>query len=380
MLSALLQSTYSKVFRRVAVAIIGTGVVYGAGTIDIVPQTAEVPATAVIKYAAKETVFDTPTGHIEDGYYYALEDGSGYIAHDSKVFTIATNYEEFSKAPYPQYQLATILGYQDRVHYTDGGVNRVVDMYPSRYDSLAVTNAKMDILKQDYSISLNEVIFSPLVANAAIAFDAKAIGGPTTATSITFSHTQTGSNLALAVSAYTLNDTITGITYNSVAMSFVNKTTYPGAGRIGATEYHLEGGSTGANNVVVSASGSVQIIGMSSSYTGVKQTAQPNPTGNNTGTSVSGTCTMTAATANSWYVMAEANAAGTCTAGASTNLRQTDANGACHADGGPFTGSNTLTVTHGSALFATVCMAFEEAAAAGGTDPQDLTWFLMLMQ
>lgn len=107
----------------------------------------------------------------------------------------------------------------------------------------------------------------------AIAFDAKTDKQQGAATSLTFSHTCTGSNLILFVGAQTgdnlLLDQVTGITYNSVAMTracIQNAVPSNSAHYL----YYLLNPSTGANNVVISVTGGSQTIrGMATSYTGV---------------------------------------------------------------------------------------------------------------
>lgn len=352
-----------------------TGALIFGGTADVIPHDPDVPQQAQIEYAYNATVFDTATGDVEFETYYALEDGSGYIGKSTE-FDATTNFFRFSEKPFENLKLINITGYQPRVKYRDGATSFIKDIQRDRYEAQKLPDAKIESFKDPYTVTPFEIIAERAIptAYAAIAFDATATGGPTTATSITFSHTTTGSNRGLGVGAFTLNDTITGITYNAVGMTFQNKTTYPGAGRIGATEYYLNAPATGANNVVVSASGSVQIIGHSSSYTGVLQTGQPETLGNGSGTGTSHTCAITTVTAQDWMIISDANAAGTVGAGASTNVRQTDANGTGYGDGGPFaSGSNTLTFTTGSASWATVCMSIAPAAVANTFNPR-LFW------
>lgn len=122
----------------------------------------------------------------------------------------------------------------------------------------------------------------------AIAFDAvsggKDNGGAVT--SITFSHTCTGANLVLVVVAYIDNiggTSITGVTYNGVAMTQV--ATVTGGTRVQSYSFILVNPATGAHNVVVSANqvigGNQQIAANSMSYTGCAQTGQPDSNGTN---------------------------------------------------------------------------------------------------
>jgi len=110
-----------------------------------------------------------------------------------------------------------------------------------------------------------------------IAFDAAAQSSNTGASSLTYSHTVTGSNTILFVGA-TMDDgdNLTGITYGGAAMTLIDKI----SGGISANHYiylyYLINPSTGANNVVISRSTSTGFLGgFSTSYTGAKQTGVP---------------------------------------------------------------------------------------------------------
>lgn len=138
----------------------------------------------------------------------------------------------------------------------------------------------------------------------AIAFDAV---GPTNAwtggaTSLTFSHTCTGDNRLLLVGFLTNNstDVITGVTYNSVAMTRLKEQDHGDGYR--NYVYGLIAPATGANNVVISASSSSVIYAVSASYTGVSQSTLPS---NVLGKAMDGatwTETINIGTANSWAV------------------------------------------------------------------------------
>src|SRR3989442_1524846 len=110
----------------------------------------------------------------------------------------------------------------------------------------------------------------------AIAFDAISAVAAATATSLTFAHTCTGSNRILFVAG---NDkvaaatVVTGITYNSVAMTKINGVQIPTSRFI--TLWDLVAPASGSNNVVVSASESGHLRFVAASYTGAKQSAQP---------------------------------------------------------------------------------------------------------
>lgn len=99
-----------------------------------------------------------------------------------------------------------------------------------------------------------------------------AVSSPGSVNSSTFSHTCSGSDrlLLVAVTKRTSDD-ITGVTYNGVAMTQIIKRDHADS-----TEflyiYGLIAPATGANNVIVSASGTSVMYHGVTSYTGVGQT------------------------------------------------------------------------------------------------------------
>lgn len=199
----------------------------------------------------------------------------------------------------------------------------------------------------------------------AIAFDA-ATGSSTTGTSLTYSHTCSGSNRALIVHYVTdtSNDLVTGVTYNGVAMSFIGRVQSPSSRWTGI--YYLAAPATGANNVVISASGSAYLEASSASYTGVKQTGNPEANASNTGASVTSLSgTVTTITDNAWLVMGGHAAAGSQAAGTGTTRRHIgtvsaffDSNGAKSP-----TGSYSLQQTHASTNCSVYILSLEDAGA-----------------
>lgn len=166
----------------------------------------------------------------------------------------------------------------------------------------------------------------------AIAYDAE-YGSFTNSSSgsLTYSHTCTGSDLVLYVMAATASGvTVTGITYNGVSMTLVDSYTGIGLATDNVYLYILVGPSTGANNIVISASGSGSLIyAGSSSYTGAAQSGQPVHTAkNSTASATSLTTTVDTSSApstdNCWVIggyLMDGNF--TASAGANTTLRTT---------------------------------------------------------
>jgi hypothetical protein len=136
----------------------------------------------------------------------------------------------------------------------------------------------------------------------AIAFDNATDGNINNGTSLTFSHTCSGSNrfLKVSIKLYGAND-ITGVTYNGVAMSHI-ATAVQGTEGSRAVMYGLIAPATGANNVVISRTSSNFIAGSAESYTGVSQSGQPEASGTDFDTAAQTTPTATVTSSNAWLV------------------------------------------------------------------------------
>lgn len=167
----------------------------------------------------------------------------------------------------------------------------------------------------------------------AIAFDAATDGGKVNpGTSLTFSHTCTGSNGLLVVGFAGDNfggaDDVSSVTYNSVALTLAKKITSATGGDRISYIYYLLGPATGAHNVVITCSSSHLIQGGAVSYTGVKQSAQPDASTTNFSSTSATTLTtsLTTVNDNSWCVLLHGGYDGGSapTAGASTTRRTFD--------------------------------------------------------
>lgn len=160
----------------------------------------------------------------------------------------------------------------------------------------------------------------------AIAIDATSNGTGATATSITWSHTCTGDDRILIVACgIPDSDTITGVTYNSVALTLIDKIQVDFTGVPDRYIYlwYLIAPATGANDIVVSSSASQILKGAAASYTGVKQTGQPDSSAKNKGASTNTfTATTTTVANNSWLVMVGKFQDTTISAGTDTTLRR----------------------------------------------------------
>lgn len=134
-----------------------------------------------------------------------------------------------------------------------------------------------------------------------VAFDAASSAITTLASSLTFSHTVTGSNLALGVGVEFgdtgLVRTVSSITYNAVNLTKpAGGTSYNGTS-IRSELWYLANPASGANNVVITLSASVdgELIGGAVSMTGVDQATPVGTAANATGQSTTPTVTVTSA-------------------------------------------------------------------------------------
>lgn len=154
----------------------------------------------------------------------------------------------------------------------------------------------------------------------AIAFDASSGQDVASTNGLSFSHTCTGSNGMLLVSVYNASTTVTSVTYNSVAMTLIDSS---GTSNANVQLYYLIAPTTGANTLVVSSSGGGVLGASSASYTGVKQSAQPdNSVRQSSGTSPN-TTTLTTVADNCWTVLGAVDQDGSLAASTGSTARDT---------------------------------------------------------
>lgn len=114
----------------------------------------------------------------------------------------------------------------------------------------------------------------------AIALDAATSSSSTASSTLTFSHTVAGSDRVLMVgvswqTGAVNNATVTGVTYNGVAMTLVDEQAPPDPFNqtLGASLWRLVAPATGTHNVVITISNTSDVIlGGATSWTGVDQT------------------------------------------------------------------------------------------------------------
>lgn len=144
----------------------------------------------------------------------------------------------------------------------------------------------------------------------AIAYDSSSAGGPANDT-LTYSHTCTGSDLILFVfvDQYSSgNDYTSGVTYNGVSMTRVASRNITNLGEF-LSMYVLVNPATGANDIVISSSQAASFRSTAASYTGAKQTGQPdaNTTAQSSSAATTFANSITTVADNCWVVEGSRN-------------------------------------------------------------------------
>lgn len=143
--------------------------------------------------------------------------------------------------------------------------------------------------------------------HAQIAFDAVAGDGTAAfATSQTRSFTMSataGGCLVVGVLGDDVNDNITGVTYDGIAMTLVDKQNTTPTSVYWQYLYVLAAPHSGTHNLVANANASVHILTLAASYTGVSATKCGEVAVENNGTGDPYTSSLTTVTDNSWVVM-----------------------------------------------------------------------------
>lgn len=195
----------------------------------------------------------------------------------------------------------------------------------------------------------------------ALAFDASANLPNGAGATQNFSHTCSGVNRILFVTINTGigSDIITGVTYNSVAMTLVDK-------QLNSSNdsytylYYLINPSTGANNITITNSNAaIGIRAASASYTGAKLSAQPDNTAKNTATGTSISQSLTPVADNCWIVSGTGNEGSNPSAGTGTTLRDTGSTSAIGDTNGPIhpAASTSMAWSTGGSVHLAVIMA-----------------------
>jgi len=203
----------------------------------------------------------------------------------------------------------------------------------------------------------------------AIAFDSSSNNIWWTGSTNTIAHTCSGTNRILWVSAFmgVWGDVITWVTYNGVAMTRASIVIWD---TDSIYMYYLIAPATGANNIVVSKSNTSDCYVQSTSYTGVKQSWQPDATGTSAfATRTNLSTSVTTVIDNCWLVgifrtwtTQTAVAGTTLRAWVNATLQIWDSNGAKTP-----AGSYSLWTTFSSSSSAQIVCSFSPFSATANT-------------
>ena len=140
-------------------------------------------------------------------------------------------------------------------------------------------------------------VFKALKTDGAIGIAATSTSSCTNCNSLTFAHTVSGSNTLLVVGASLVDvaigaKVVSGVTYNSVALTKVRADEYEGVDvTLNGEVWYLIAPADGSNNIVFSfTNGTDSFVGGGLTITGAKQSDQPDA---NVGTSAGGSTTIT---------------------------------------------------------------------------------------
>lgn len=212
-----------------------------------------------------------------------------------------------------------------------------------------------------------------------IGFDASSNSGYQAAqSSYSWSHTCTGNNryLLVGISMLSLAQTVSGITYNSVALTFLGaKSSITGAARVEL--WGLVAPSTGSNTIAVTLTGSIASAGNASSYADVNQSLSTEAFNSNQATNIGAadaTVTVTTVADNDWCVdiLATDDTAVTVGAGQTQTGNVSGAGGSSAMSyKGPKTPAGTVTMSWTNvgalATWATGSIALRPTTASGAT-------------
>ena len=256
-----------KKIKKIILVVLGVGVATTlAATVPIIPQEIE-------WVSSYETIgFDTPSGELEIGQYTVAEDGY-YIR--TKPKTEAQIEWVDSKYDVSGLEEVNVICeecvYYDEFLGLDGKTVRIKSDYDSYWNLSRIKNYPRP--------KKTELV--PLLnagdAEGAIAFDTTTNSThKVSVSSYSWSHEATGSNLILVVGDSHVGSgvTVTGITFNSDALTFIRS---DAEGNYRSTIYYRIAPDTGGSftvEVTLSGTASSAVAG-AVSYTGVAQTGQP---------------------------------------------------------------------------------------------------------
>jgi hypothetical protein len=215
----------------------------------------------------------------------------------------------------------------------------------------------------------------------AIAFDAAASSTALSANSVTYAHTVSGTDRILFVSVIaTTGSSALAATYNGVSCTRIGSEVATPTSGSRLALFYLINPATGTHNVVASCTGVVAVVGGSSaSYTGAKQTGQPDANNSATGSSLTASTAVTVVGTGCWIVSGLINDADNF-ANTGTNYSKRAPTGSASSitigdsAGTVGTGSQTVSVTinSGSPNWAIVSASIAAVPATGPANLKSL--------
>lgn len=220
----------------------------------------------------------------------------------------------------------------------------------------------------------------------ALAFDASAIKAFTAGSPVTFSHTCTGSDRILIVFVWDTAGTshgTTGVTYNGVSMTQIGTAqTHPTTGVSSTSAWYLIAPATGSNTISIATTTAGSTAAVAMSYTGAKQSGQPDSNAKNSYNTTAHTTwslSTTVVASNCWLAAGMVDDSNAPTAGASTTMRQNSASGfgGFDSNGTVSTGSQTLNFAFSSSGKQTgIIVSIAPSVATATTNPAFLLNFI----
>lgn len=290
---------------KIYAAFAGITLLVGGINAPIIPTQ---PEQLVYSYTA--AVYDTPSGQLQQGYFYKEVDGKTYTvvhsATSSQDYTVpVTDTTGLTEAHVSGSRYGSVFK-------TSSGLIDDVPITSSQYAAMALPEGEKYNPSKMESDSLLQILVP--TAEAAIARDAAntMTKGSAGVTSVTFNHTVTGSNTLLFAGGMWIGTSPTA-TYNGTNMT--QQATITPSGGQPLYLYYTVGAPTGSHNVVLGRTGSTDTMYYDSvSYNGVSQSGFPDAS--NTGSSASATALPVAVTtvaANAVAFMIGEAAAANCT-------------------------------------------------------------------
>jgi hypothetical protein len=218
----------------------------------------------------------------------------------------------------------------NNIYNNNNSGNGFVGIGTTTPDTL-LTIATSTISYKDFfkvNIATSSVLVTPV---STIAFDTSAQFAQDSSPggTATFSYTVgAGTNRILFVgTTIATGNTVSGVTYNGVAMTQLNTQAISGATFSNTYLFYLVNPASGAHNIVVTGTGTTFMYSAAESFSGVDQNTpiDANTTTTTTGTSI--TASVTTTKDNDWLVgwqMVGTSAGSALSAGANTTIRQTN--------------------------------------------------------